>query len=238
LEQWRRRRERFGDLLCEICFRTAVIEAEEIGPFDDPARFHGPGDRAAEAQHTAWIHHRRIAAKRFGQRDVLTAAGGWIVDGIFQAPYHLRAQMRMAAGDDNACRRTAAVAVFGRRGRHDIVVEIDIERGQRKEIFVLAAAEGRRVGLAQRLADIDVLPRSAILGDSAVDQFIQSIDSKDGRVAQPSISPIGPGKLDASPSQPSSGLKQMRHVALHVLAVWRDDRLEVRHGHSGHEGRL
>ena len=46
------------------------------------------------------------------------------------------------------------------RGGGYVVVDVDVKRGQRKEVLVLAAAERRDAGLAQRLADIDVLPRS------------------------------------------------------------------------------
>ena len=132
-----------------------------------------PGDRAAKTQNAARIDDRCVAAERLGEREVLPAAGVCVTDRRLEPPQHLRTQMRMATGDDHAGRQAAAVAVVDRGGRGDVVVDVGVEGGQREELVVLAAAEGRDAGLAQRLADIDVLSGLAVLGHGALDQLVE-----------------------------------------------------------------
>ena len=78
----------------------------------------------------------------------------------------------------------------------DVVIDVGIERGQREEVIVVAAAERRDVGLAQRLADVDVLPGLAVLGDRARDQLVELVGAEDRRVLELAVAPVGPRKFD------------------------------------------
>ena len=173
-----------------------------------------------------------------GQRDVLLPADSRIAERSVQAPQHLGADMRVAAGDDDAGRRTSPVAVVDRGGRGDVVVDVDVEGGQREELVVLAAAEGGDVRLAQRLADIEVLSGFAVLGDGALDQLVQLIGAEDRRMLEPAIAPVGPRELDAPVlAAVEPALEQVADMAAHLHRIWLDHWLNVGHVHQGAPGK-
>src|SRR5688572_20231790 len=98
--------------------------------------------------------------------------------------------MRVAAGNHHCGRRTASIAIAGCRGGADVVVEIDVERRECQEIRVLAASKWRNIGLAQRLADVDVLTGPTILRDGAFDKIVELVGPEDCGVAQPSVAAV------------------------------------------------
>ena len=94
-----------------------------------------------------------------GERQVLLPAEIGVTLRDLLAPQHLRAGVRLPAGDDDRGRRTTRLPVPLARDAQNVVVDVDVEGRQREEVGVGAAAERRNVGLAQRLADVDVLAR-------------------------------------------------------------------------------
>ena len=71
--------------------------------------------------------------------------------------------MRMPAGDHDAGRRAAAVAIVDGGGRRDVVVDVDVVGRQAKKSSSLQRSNGALLGLPQRLADVDVLALNPVL---------------------------------------------------------------------------
>lgn len=105
----------------------------------------------------------------------------------------------MTPGDDHSGGQASEVSVLRGSRQDDVIVDVGVERGQRVEFVVLAATERRDVGFAQRLADINILPFFAILGDGALDQLIELIGFEYAGALKPAIAPVGP----ASSMRPS-----------------------------------
>jgi hypothetical protein len=136
--------------------------------------------------------------------------------------------MGMAAGDHDAGGRAAAVAVGDARGGDDVVVEVGIEGGEGKEVVVGAAAAGGDGRLAQRLADIDVLPRDAVLTDGALDEVLELVGAEQVGVAQAPVAAVGPGELDlALVAAVEFAAEQMLQMTQHLPGVRLDDRVDV-----------
>ena len=222
------RRERPGQLAGQVDPRPPVVEGQELGALDDAVGLDRPGDRAAQAHHPAGVDHRGVAAEGVRQRAVLPATDLRIALGRLQPPEHLGAHVRVTAGDHDAGRRATAMAIGDARGGDDVVIEVGVERGEGEEVVIGAAPEGRDVGFAQRLADVHVLARDAVLTGGALDQVLQLVGAEQVGMAQAPITAVGPGQLDlALVATVEVAAEQMLHVAQHLPGIRLDDRMDV-----------
>ena len=141
----------------------------------------------------------------------------------------------MAAGDDHAGRRAAAIAVVDRGGRGDVVVDVGVERGEREELVVLAASERRDVGMAKRLPDVDVLSGFAVLGERTLDQLVELVGAEDGGMLELAVAPVGPGEFDAPVmAAVEPALEQMADMPAHHRRIGLDHGRDVAHVHRTH----
>ena len=120
------------------------------------------------------------------------------------------------------------MAIGDARGGDDVVIEVGVERGEGEEVVIGAAPEGGDVGFAQRLADVHVLARDAVLTGGALDQVLQLVGAEQVGVAQAPITAVGPGQLDlALVATVEVAAEQMLHVAQHLPGIRLDDRMDV-----------
>ena len=115
---------------------------------DPPSRRTRPG-----------IEDRAIAIERLRESQDLLPANARVAYWVLESPQHLGPNKGVAAGDDGGSWSAAAAAATGRGRRRHVVVQVGVQRRQRKEIVIAATAERGDVGPAQGLADIDVLAR-------------------------------------------------------------------------------
>jgi hypothetical protein len=134
----------------------------------------------------------------------------------------------MTPGDYDAGRRAAAMAIRNARGGDDVVVEVGVERSEREEVVIRAAPDRGDVRSPQRLADVDILARGAVLTGGTLDQVLELIGAEQVGVAQAPITTVGPRQLNlALVTTVELAAEQVLHVAQHLPGVRLDDRMDV-----------
>ena len=107
-----------------------------------------------------------------------------------------------------------------RSGVDDVVIDVDVKGGQRIKVTVGATTEGSRVGMAQRLTDINILVGAAIYVDGSLDNLIEFADGENLGVTEFSVFTVGPRQFDLgvviSAIEPA---EQMMQVLPHLFGV-------------------
>ena len=86
--------------------------------------------------------------------------------------------MWVTPGDDDTGRPAIALQVDALGFRSYVVIDVDVEGRQGKEILVPGTTRRSDIGFAQCLPDVDVLPGLPVFLDSSLDQLIQLVSAE------------------------------------------------------------